>query len=41
MQMDPQGAAADERAQRLRQNLPRMLPGGDIAQRAMKRELAR
>ena len=39
--MDPEGAAADERVTRMRQTLPRMLPGGDIAQRAMQRELNR
>ncbi len=39
--LDPAGSAADRGAQDLRAILVRMLPGGDIAQRAMKQELAR
>ncbi len=39
--LDPAGSAADRGARDLRAILVRMLPGGDIAQRSMKLELAR
>ena len=40
-ELDPVAWAADSRATRMRATMVRMLPGGDLAQRAMKRELTR
>ena len=35
----PQSWAADEQAQKLAATLKRMLPGGDIAQRSLQRQM--